>query len=230
MAPRYTKAPPPIVAPIYNWGGFYIGANVGAGELRQRLDNEFILPPSDILRYSGTGDVGIVGGVHAGWNYMVAPNFLIGLEAGYTGADLKQSVTQVQVSGLQRTESARVQSLWDVVGRVGLTSNNWLFYARGGYAGTRVDLKLNRTVDNLLQLTDSRTVSGYVVGGGVEWGVSPNWVLGVEGNYYNFAGGDRLLVNVPPTVPSNFRNVLTEVFTGVVRASYKFGGPVVAKY
>ena len=27
----YTKAPPPVVAPIYNWGGFYIGANGGYG-------------------------------------------------------------------------------------------------------------------------------------------------------------------------------------------------------
>ena len=29
MAPRYTKAPPPVIAPIYNWTGFYIGINGG---------------------------------------------------------------------------------------------------------------------------------------------------------------------------------------------------------
>src|SRR3954454_22475630 len=28
MAPRYTKAPPPIVE-VWNWTGFYIGGNVG---------------------------------------------------------------------------------------------------------------------------------------------------------------------------------------------------------
>jgi outer membrane immunogenic protein len=27
----YTKAPPPVVAPIYDWTGFYIGANGGWG-------------------------------------------------------------------------------------------------------------------------------------------------------------------------------------------------------
>ena len=27
----YTKAPPPVVAPIYDWSGFYIGANGGGG-------------------------------------------------------------------------------------------------------------------------------------------------------------------------------------------------------
>src|SRR5262245_11959542 len=32
MAARpYTKAPPPIAVPIYNWTGFYIGAHLGAG-------------------------------------------------------------------------------------------------------------------------------------------------------------------------------------------------------
>jgi outer membrane immunogenic protein len=30
--PVYTKAPPPpMVAPIYNWGGFYLGLNGGGG-------------------------------------------------------------------------------------------------------------------------------------------------------------------------------------------------------
>ena len=27
----YTKAPPPMVAPVYDWSGFYIGINGGGG-------------------------------------------------------------------------------------------------------------------------------------------------------------------------------------------------------
>src|ERR1700750_2243726 len=34
----YTKAPPPMVAPVYNWGGFYIGANAGYGWSNRCLD------------------------------------------------------------------------------------------------------------------------------------------------------------------------------------------------
>src|SRR3954469_17185200 len=31
MAPRsYAKIPPPIVAAVYDWSGFYVGANAGA--------------------------------------------------------------------------------------------------------------------------------------------------------------------------------------------------------
>jgi outer membrane immunogenic protein len=39
LAP-YTKAPPPApyVAPIYDWTGFYIGANGGWGSSHSRVD------------------------------------------------------------------------------------------------------------------------------------------------------------------------------------------------
>src|SRR3954466_6800786 len=33
MAARPYKAPPPVMAPIYDWTGFYIGANGGWGEV-----------------------------------------------------------------------------------------------------------------------------------------------------------------------------------------------------
>ena len=37
----YTKAPPPVVVPIYDWTGFYIGANGGWAQSRNCVD--FIL-------------------------------------------------------------------------------------------------------------------------------------------------------------------------------------------
>ncbi|MDB5610473.1 MAG: outer-rane protein, partial [Bradyrhizobium sp.] len=37
LAP-YTKAPPPMVAAIYDWSGFYIGANGGWGSSHKCWD------------------------------------------------------------------------------------------------------------------------------------------------------------------------------------------------
>ena len=34
----YTKAPPPMITPIYDWTGFYIGANGGWGQSRNCWD------------------------------------------------------------------------------------------------------------------------------------------------------------------------------------------------
>ena len=36
-ARTYTAAPPPVLAPMYDWSGFYIGANGGWGESPQLL-------------------------------------------------------------------------------------------------------------------------------------------------------------------------------------------------
>ena len=35
----YSKAPPPMIAAIYDWSGFYIGANGGWGSTRKCWDN-----------------------------------------------------------------------------------------------------------------------------------------------------------------------------------------------
>ena len=52
----YTKAPPPIVAPIYDWTGFYIGGNGGWGQSRNCWDFVDVLGvPS--LRAAASGPV-----------------------------------------------------------------------------------------------------------------------------------------------------------------------------
>src|ERR1700761_7441088 len=35
----YTKAPPPLIIPVYDWSGFYIGGNGGWGSTRNCWDN-----------------------------------------------------------------------------------------------------------------------------------------------------------------------------------------------
>lgn len=222
----YTKAPM-LVAPIFDWSGFYIGGNVGGGWSRSSFDNEFTgLPPN--LNYSMDSS-SVVGGGQIGYNWQFAPNWVLGIEGMYSGGKFDSNNTQLQV-GFLRTATTSFDSFWDVVGRIGYASNNWLFYARGGYTGAQVDRTVFRTFDGLLQSTDSHTASGYVVGAGVEYGFTPNWIFGVEYNYRNYDVSDRLAVNVPPTVLSNFRNVDLELHTVTARLSYKFGGPIVAKY
>ena len=65
MAPRYySKAPPPMVAPIYNWGGFYVGVNGGWGSSHNCYTNTAIFAVPIVHLGEGCHDStgGTVGG------------------------------------------------------------------------------------------------------------------------------------------------------------------------
>src|SRR6202048_4830166 len=68
--------------------------------------------------------------------------------------------------------------------RVGCAFNNWLPYIKGGYAGA--DLR-TLDFDNLGSSLDHREWrSGYTVGGGLAYGFTPNWTVGVEYAFMDF--------------------------------------------
>jgi outer membrane immunogenic protein len=89
----YTKAPP-VVAPIYNWGGFYIGLNGGGASSHDcwNVTNSLGVPlpaaPSE-----GCHDTsgGVVGG-QIGYRWQAA-SWVFGLEAQGDWASLKGSNT-----------------------------------------------------------------------------------------------------------------------------------------
>ncbi|ABA03999.1 possible outer membrane protein [Nitrobacter winogradskyi Nb-255] len=69
LAPRpYTKAPPYVPAPIYNWTGFYLGGHIGGA-------------------FSNGRDGVFLGGVQSGWDLQFAPNWVFGLEGSYSFLD-----------------------------------------------------------------------------------------------------------------------------------------------
>src|SRR4249919_3609642 len=85
----YTKAPPPMVAPIYDWTGFYIGGNGGWGSSHKCFDvtNFQSLIPSAEGCHNATG--GTIGG-QIGYRWQ-ASNWVFGLEAQGNWADLNGS-------------------------------------------------------------------------------------------------------------------------------------------
>ena len=77
QARPYTKAPPPMVSPAYNWSGFYIGAMGGYG-----------WGSSDSERRFGGGTVGY------NWQFP-GSQFVFGIEVDAAGASIKDSQTDV---------------------------------------------------------------------------------------------------------------------------------------
>ena len=219
------KAPvykPPIAAPAYyNWTGFYIGGNVGYGRSSVTYTNEFPLNPGS---FSGTAhDNSFVGGGQIGYNWQFNPNWVLGIEANVIGVKFDQTASVVDSFGNARNLVSSVKTIWDVAGRLGYASNNWLFYGKGGYARTQLDLNLNTPiVGPATQAASSNSVSGFLAGAGIEYGLTQNWIVGVEYDYYGFRNQDQLRVNIPPTGTANFRSISANVQTVTARLNYKF--------
>src|ERR1700704_6342024 len=120
---NYYKAPAPAyAAPIYNWTGFYIGAHVGGAF---SSDNNF-----SGLSTGNNGNGRFLGGLQAGADWQVNPNFVVGAEAQYSW--LSGNVGAVFPGGVAYTNDQR--GLGSITGRVGYTWGPGLVYVKGGYA------------------------------------------------------------------------------------------------
>ena len=93
----YTKAPPVVVAPIYDWTGFYIGGNGGWAQNHNCVD---FLDAAGVAFASGCRDRsgGVIGG-QLGYRWQ-SSQWVFGLEAQGDWADLSnQRVSLLDTTG-----------------------------------------------------------------------------------------------------------------------------------
>ena len=215
MAARpYTKAPPPVAA-IYDWTGFYIGANGGWGS----ADTDWTLVgvgPEGGHHASG----GTVGG-QIGYRWQ-SGQFVFGVEGQGNWADFSGSHVGA-ISGF--TNNTKIDSFGLITGQVGYAWNNVLLYVKGGAAvvGTNYDASFGGV--SLASANDTRW--GGTVGAGLEFGFAPNWSVGAEYNHIFLGGNDRNLTGPAGVLAVNVKQ---DVDMGLVRLNYKFGGPMLGRY
>ncbi len=250
-ARSYTKAPA-IADAVYSWTGFYVGVNIG-GHWGQDsdpafigFDNDFFPAARAMLNQALPNTLspsGIAGGIHGGYNWQVS-NFLVGVEADFDG--LSGSRTRV-VSGdlgppgagntFQFTDTANDRWISTVRARVGvLAANRLLIFATGGVAFSSWRLSHGFIGGPNLFIPPVGTSSdvtrtGWAAGGGVEYALNNSWLIRAEYLHAGF-GKTTSLLNAPAG-PFNTQFVYPETLSenlARVGVSYKFGGPVVAKF
>src|SRR5271169_6872059 len=133
---RTYKAPPPMVAPIYDWTGFYIGGNAGYGSSRNCWgDFGISVVPEGCNSRSG----GLVGG-QGGYRWQMG-QVVFGVEAEGDWANLRGSLPSVFVPF--GTDSAKVTSVGLFTGQIGYAWNAALLYLKGGAALTNNSAFIN---------------------------------------------------------------------------------------
>jgi outer membrane immunogenic protein len=230
----YTKAPA-VVAPIYNWAGFYVGINGGGGWARKCWDftNDVGGVPVAPVIAEGchTASGGLIGG-QVGYRWQSA-NWVFGLEAQGDWANLKGSNVSLLTAPFRIfNNNSKVDAIGLFTGQVGYAWNNVLWYAKGGAAVAHD--KYYGQVIGLTFDTSSETRWGGTVGTGIEFGFAPNWSVAVEydhlfmgrhSNTFNFATAAAPFVGA-----SRIDSIRQDVDMVTARVNYHFGGPIVAKY
>ncbi len=227
----YTKAPA-IYEQLYNWSGFYVGGHLGGSSTNQSWTNTANttlfgdLDPGQGFRQRGSG---VFGGGQMGYNWQ-ASNYVFGLEGTVSAMDNRGTALNTVFGAMDDVFSWRTNWMATVTGRLGFAVNNNLFYAKGGYAGANNHLAVS---DIVPAFTGSGSAThwhnGWTVGAGWEYGLTPNWIVGLEYDYAAFETRSYQLAGAFAGTYT-FDAKPRDIQSIVARVSYKFNGSLVARY
>ena len=233
--------PPPVVPPVYNWTGFYIGAHVGGAWTDTdwfypcSATNLLIASPCNLAQGGHSASSWLAGG-QVGFNYQVG-RFVWGVEADFSATRMEGNNLDAAFP-LQEFLHSRTDFIGTVAPRVGVAWDRVLFYAKGGVAWAHDDYWLTLTPNQLLAgqtfVTGDATRVGSMVGVGVEYAFAQNWSVKAEYNYMDF-GTERILVKstgIEPTQPNFDEDIGRKIQVVKVGLNYKFdwGGPLAGRY
>jgi outer membrane immunogenic protein len=224
------KAPPPVVIPMYNWSGFYIGGNGGWGQSDSCWN---VFTPAGAIFPDVCHDKsgGIVGG-QIGYRWQLPNNhFVIGVEAQGDWADLKNS--RISSFDPTLTLDTKLDGLGLFTGQFGFAWDTWLWYVKGGAAVTDNSFFINSTATGVGLASVGSTRWGGVIGTGFEYGFTPNWSVGIEYDHLFMGSESTTFAIANPVLTGATNRISQDVDMITVRFNYRFGGfgdPLVARY
>jgi outer membrane immunogenic protein len=190
---------PPMVVPVWNWTGFYVGVNGGYSWGRAHATVEPNTPLATNIAHDVNGGLG---GGQIGYNWQVNPKWLLGVEADIQGTGERggsiDPLTPVRIGsiGLSGVTTNNTSFPWFATfrGRVGwLPDPSLLLYATGGLAVGEVKFNTQATLTAQLfdgnsnnpigapvtvvgpVAFDTQTRVGWTAGAGIEKKFDPHW-------------------------------------------------------
>jgi outer membrane immunogenic protein len=206
-------AAPPVP---YSWTGFYIGAHAGYGIGETNFSGNADIAPLGGSVPVGMG-TGFFGGGQLGYNYQVAPHWVVGAEGNLSWSGIMGRIEDPFFSG--KNLSSRTNWIASATGRVGYTGGDFMFYGKGGAAWLGNQYAVTGGISDANAYANE-TRLGYTVGGGIEWAVSSALTARIEFNYYGLGSHDVVfggtIAGPPPIIRQNIE-------TFEVGINYHFG-------
>jgi opacity protein-like surface antigen len=209
-------APIPIALP-FDWEGFYLGVHTGTAtedvsftqtNVTWTCQANCLGPPVFPNTSINTGETGtlratnVIGGLQAGYNWVLPGPYLFGLEADISGTGISSTVLTSPPGDPSAVAqwNDKVNTFGTARARLGYIAGPWLFYATGGFGWefdkfTRTQLTAPVAVSagppvtvivdhNALPggapVTTSHLRAGWTAGAGVEWAFARTWTVKLE--------------------------------------------------
>jgi len=154
--------------------------------------------------------------------------FYIGLNGG--GASSRKCNASLQPLLPGATNRSKIDAVGLFTGQIGYAVNNVLFYVKGGAIAVNDKYEGVVTATGAVFDSASETRWGGAVGVGLDYGVTPTIVLGID-YIHGFMGSRDITLTIPVGgVFSRTDRIRQDIDMVTARISYKFGGPVIAKY
>ncbi len=226
----YTKAPPPMIAAIYDWSGFYIGLNGGGGSAHKCWDLDQQRAASRVgsgpkVAITRPAARSVVRSVTAGRR---ATGCSV-LKPGQLGR-LHRLQHQPVLPGGHPT-STKVDAFGLFTGQVGYAWNNALFYVKGGAAVVSDKYTTYAHCDRRAHRLAPAKPAGVARLAPVSNSASRRTGR-LASNTTTCSWAPRASTPTTPgrRVHAQPISISQDVDIGTVRLNYRWGGPVVAKY
>ncbi|MCK0209191.1 porin family protein [Starkeya koreensis] len=210
----------PAYVPAFSWTGLYLGGQVGYGwvDADSGLSQGF----SPNYATSSGSPSGVFGGGFVGYNYQFESNLVVGIEADINGGSLSStdSISIFGVESLFAHAEHELEWFGSVRARIGYAFDRFLPFVTAGYAFGSAKTTYADDIPFGDRVSVSETLSGWTIGGGLEYAFTDNIIARIEYRYADY-GDISSNVVVPPfiTVGMDQKYTSNDVRLGL---SYKF--------
>jgi outer membrane immunogenic protein len=179
------------IAGCANFGGFYVGGNIGWASLTDHqndLDGVFTKVPTGFT----TTDDAFTAGAQLGYNVQKGCT-LFGIEADWNWADLNADTRLFPgIAGVNDSLRTRIDNFGTIRTRTGVVVDQLLLFVTGGVAWTETRDSVNRTFSlSTERFSSNDTRWGWTAGFGTEYKLAPNVSLTSDVLYLSFSDEDH---------------------------------------
>jgi outer membrane immunogenic protein len=226
---RYTKAPV-YAAPLTSWTGCYVGGNIGGGwDHFNAGEVAFAGVPTRFVDFGGNNGSSVVGGGQIGCDYQFASNWVVGIQGQGDFGTINSSNAVAAFPGI--IAQFQVKNIETLTERVGYTiTPAILAYVKGGAASANAS-GAAIIPGGLVGESANFTMTGYTVGGSLEWMFAPGWSVFGEYNYMDFGTKNVNFASTglggglfgPAGTLADTTVIKLTTQTAIVGVNYKFG-------